>query len=244
MNTFSSNFINFSWNCNGIFKIRNCNGIFKKTIGKFQLQENLAFQHTGTSQLYAQELFMEITRYPFSSLLHKTINGEQSMLMIFCNYLCWSLRASQIINFHKTCEISSCMICLSDRFMPTYILFWEPKRANTMELGFYFVFRTLDITERALLFKTYLSLNYSCKGFTCLPNKAYIFKAVRQILFLIGIPKSVPTGSQQVVSLTSNSILDPIQCRYKRENHSKKGLLKFITNNNIPSSVKQVISKK
>lgn len=64
---------------------------------------------------------------------------------------------------------------------------------------------------------------------------------------------SVPIGSQQIVSLTLNSILSPIQCRYERQNHSKKGLLKFITHNNIPSScpknylvssVKQVISKK
>lgn len=143
---------------------------------------------------------MEISRYPFSSLLYKTINEKQSILMIFCNDLCWCLRASQIINFHKTCEISSCMICVPETDSCQHAFYFGHSKEQTLwDCLDFFVFRTLDITERALFFKTYLSLDCSCKGFACLPNKAWIFKAVRQILFWINIPNisiyRKPTGS-------------------------------------------------
>jgi len=57
---------------------------------------------------------MKISRYPFSPLLHKTINGKRGYANdFFASSLLMSERFTDN-NFHKTCEISSCIICLSE----------------------------------------------------------------------------------------------------------------------------------
>lgn len=199
---------------------------------------------------------MKISRYAFSSLLHKTVNEKQSMLMIFCNYLCWCLRASRIINFHKTCEISSCMICLpeTDSCQHTFY-FGHPKEQTLWGLVFILFLEHLTSQRKICYLKHTFPLTAAARVSHLCLTKPRFSRQLDRFHFELVSQTSVPIGSQPIeaVSSTSNSILSPIQCRHERENHSKKGLLKFVTHNNIPSScpknylvssVKQVISKK
>lgn len=197
---------------------------------------------------------MEISRHPFSSLLHKTVNEKQSMLMIFCNYLCCCLRASRITNFHKTCEISSCMICLpeTDSCQHTFY-FGHPKEQTLWGLVFILFLEYLMSQRKLCYLKHTFPLTAAARVSHLCLTKPTFSRQLDKFYFDLVSQTSVSIGSQQVVSSTSNSILSPIQCSYERENQSKKGLLKFITYNNIPSSYpknylvsspKQVISKK
>lgn len=172
------------------------------------------------------------------------------MLMMLCNYLCWCLRTSQIINFHKTCEISSCMICLPETHPCQHTFYFGHPKEQTLWGLFYTLFLEQLTSQRELCYlkHTFPSTAAATVLHLCLTEPRFSRQLDR---FYFGLV-SQTSGNQQVVFSTSNSILSPIQCRYERKNHSKKGLLKFITYNNIPSSctknyllssVKQVISK-
>lgn len=159
------------------------------------------------------------------------------MLMMFCNYLCWCLRASQIINFHKTCEISSCMICLPETDSCQHTFYFGHPKEQTLSGLFFILFLEHLMSQRVLCYlkHTFPSTAAARVLHLCL-TKPILSRQLDGFCFGLVSQTSVPTGSQQIVFLTSNSILSPIKCRYERKNDSKKGLLKFIIHNNIPSS--------